>query len=174
MKALFILAPGNFRDEEFFSPKEKLEKAGVCVTVAGLSMNESTGMLGRKTKPDMLLKDASIEDYDVLVLPGGRGSREYLIDNDQVITAVRKAYEKGLIVAAICSSCMIPAKAGIVKGKKATCFTRPDDMQNLKNAGAQYMGEGAIVDGNLITATGPVDSDRFADRIIEALKNRKT
>lgn len=174
MKALFILAPGNFRDEEFFSPKEKLQKAGIHVTVAGLSMNESTGMLGRKAKPDILLKDASIGEYDVLVLPGGRGSREYLTENPDVVSAVRKAYEKGIIVAAICSSCIIPAKAGIVKGKNATCFSRPEDVALLKNAGAKYMGVGVVVDGNLITATGPSDSDGFADRILEALKKQKT
>jgi|WetSurMetagenome_2_1015567.scaffolds.fasta_scaffold18585_3 protease I len=172
MKALFVLALSGFRDEELLVPKEKLLKAGVEITIGGLDMNESVGMLGAKAKADILLKDINIDDYDVLVLPGGRGGREYLIDNALVLALVKTAYEKGKIVAAICSSCMIPAKAGILKGKTATCFTRQEDMEFLKKAGAHYSGTGVLVDGNIITATGPGDSEKFADNILEALKKR--
>jgi protease I len=172
MKALFVLAPAGFRDEELLVPKEKLRKAVVEITIGGLDMNESVGMLGAKAKADILLKDASIDEYDVLVLPGGRGGREYLIDNAVVLTLVKTAYAKGKIIAAICSSCMIPARAGILKGKTATCFTRPEDIEFLKKTGANYSGTGVSVDGNIITATGPSDSEKFADKIIEALKKR--
>jgi protease I len=172
MKALFVLAPSGFRDEELLVPKEKLRKAGVEITIGGLDMNESVGMLGAKAKADILLKDINIDDYDVLVLPGGRGGREYLIDNAGVLALVKTACEGGKIIAAICSSCMIPARAGILKGKTATCFTRQEDMEFLKKAGAHYSGTGVSVDGNIITATGPGDSEKFADKIIEALKKR--
>ena len=172
MKALFILAPVGFRDEELLVPKEKLLKSGVEITIAGLDMNESMGMLGAKAKADILLKDVIIDKYDALILPGGKGSREYLIDNDVVLTLTKTAYEKGKIIAAICSSCMIPAKAGILRGKTATCFTRPEDIDFLKKAGARYPGIGVIEDGNIITATGPANSEKFADKIIEILKKR--
>ena len=172
MKALFVLAPSGFRDEELLVPKEKLRKAGVEVAIAGLDMNESMGMLGAKGKADILLKDVNIDKYDALILPGGKGSREYLIDNDVVLTLTKTAYEKEKIVAAICSSCMIPAKAGILKEKTATCFTRQEDIEFLKKCGARYSGTGVAVDGNIITATGPADSEKFAETIIEALKKR--
>jgi protease I len=172
MKALFILAPSGFRDEELVVPREKLRKAGVEITIAGLIMDESIGMLGAKVKPDILLKDTNIDEYDALVLPGGKGSREYLIDNAEVLAYVKAAYEREKIVAAICSSCMIPAKAGILKGRTATCFTRPEDIEFLKKSGAHYPGTGIAQDGNVITATGPTDSEKFADTIIEALKKR--
>jgi protease I len=172
MKALFVLAPTGFRDEELTVPREKLRKAGIAVTIAGLDMNESTGMLGTKVKPDILLKDAKIGEYDVLVLPGGRGSREHLIDDPCVLALAKTAYEKGKIVAAICSSCMISAKAGILKGKTATCFSRPEDIELLKKSGGRYQGMGVAADGNIITATGPADSEKFADKILEALKKR--
>lgn len=172
MKALFVLAPSGFRDEELLVPKEKLQKAGVNNTIAGLDMNESTGMLGAKFKADILLKDANIDDYDALVLPGGRGGREYLINNAEVIALVKKAYEKGMIIAAICSSCMIPAKAGILKGKTATCFNWSEDVEYLKKCGARYAGTGVAADGNIITATGPADSEKFAEKILEALNKR--
>jgi protease I len=172
MKALFVLAPSGFRDEELLVPKEKMQKAGIEVIIAGLDMNESTGMLGAKIKPKILLKDANIDEYDALVLPGGKGSREYLIDNAVVLALVKTAYEKGMIVASICSSCMIPAKAGILKGKTATCFTRPEDIDFLKKSGARYFGTGVAADGNIITATGPADSEKFAEKILEALRKR--
>jgi protease I len=172
MKALFLLPPAGFRDEELLVPKEKLRKAGIEIAIAGLNMNESTGMLGAKVKADILLKDANIDEYDAVVLPGGRGSREYLVDNAEVLSMVRTAYEKGKIVAAICSSCMIPARAGILKGKTATCFTRPEDIQLLKKEGGHYSGTGVAVDGNIITATGPADSEKFAEKILECLQKR--
>jgi protease I len=172
MKALLVLAPSGFRDEELLVPKEKLRKAGVDITIAGLNMNESTGMMGAKVKPDILLKEVNIDEYDTLVLPGGKGSREYLVNNAEVLETVKKANEKGMIVAAICSSCMIPAKAGILRGKTATCFTRPDDIEFLKKSGARYFGTGVAADGNIITATGPADSEKFAEKILEALKKR--
>jgi protease I len=169
---LFVLAPVGFRDEELLVPIEKLRKAGVEITIAGLNMNESVGMLGAKAKAGILLKGVNIDEYDVLVLPGGKGSREYLIDNAEVLALVKTAYEKGKIVAAICSSCMIPAKVGILSGKTATCFTRPEDIEFLKKCGARYSGTGVAEDGNIITATGPGDSEKFAEKIIEALERR--
>ena len=172
MKALFILAPSGFRDEELLVPMKKLRKAGVEVTIAGLNMNESPGMLGAKVKPDSLLKEVNIDEYDALVLPGGRGAKEYLIDNDEVLALTKTAYEKEQIVAAICSSCMIPAKAGILKGKTATCFTRPENIEFLKKCCARYSGTRIAEDGNIITATGPADSEKFADNILEALRKR--
>jgi len=172
MKALFILAPSGFRDEELLVPIEKLQKAGTEITIAGLNMNESTGMLGAKVKPDILLKEVNIDEYDALVLPGGTGAREYLINNADVLALIKIAYEKEKIVAAICSSCMIPAKAGILKGKTATCFTRQEDIEFLKKCGARYAGTGVAADENIITATGPADSEKFADNILEALRKR--
>jgi protease I len=172
MKALFVLAPTGFRDEELLVPKEKLHKSGIETVTAGLNMNESTGMLGSKIRPDILLKDAALDEYDVLVFPGGRGSREYLVENPAVVALAKTAYEKGILVAAICSSCMIPAKAGILNGKTATCFTRPEDVRLLKGTGANYAGTGVYADGNIITATGPAESEKFAEKILEALKKR--
>jgi protease I len=106
------------------------------------------------------------------VFPGGRGSREHLIEDPGILALAKSAYEKGKIVAAICSSCMIPAKAGILMGKTATCFTRPEDVELLKGSGANYAGTGVYVDGKIITATSPADSEKFAEKILEALKKR--
>jgi len=172
MKALFVLAPAGFRDEELLVPREKLKKEGVEVTTAGLCMKESKGMLGAKVMPDILLKDAKIDDYDAVIFPGGSGSREYLTENRDIVALAKNAYEKGKIVAAICSSCVIPAKAGILKGKTATCFTRPEDMAFLRDSGARYAGTGVYADGRVITATGPAESEKFAEKILEVLRKR--
>lgn len=169
LKALIILIPENFRDEEFSVPKKRLEEAGVSVTVAGLQSGEARGMLGMKTKPDILLDDVDIDDYDVLIVPGGQGSVKYLWNNERVLSLVKEAYEKDKIVASICLSGAVLANAGILEGKKATVFPTSESVRILKDKGANYIDQGVVVDGKIVTAKGPTDAERFAGEILRLL-----
>ncbi|MBN2252020.1 MAG: DJ-1/PfpI family protein [Candidatus Altiarchaeota archaeon] len=172
MKALIVLAPANFRDEELFTPLEILKGAGVSVTVAGLSMDESMGMLGGKMKPDILIDEVDAEDYDAIVIPGGSGAREYLAGDERVLDPVRDAFSKDKVVASICSAGCVLANSGILEGKKATVFPSPENVKVLKNKGAYYLEESIVVDGNIITAQGPKDAKNFAEKIVDILKRK--
>ena len=169
MKALFILMPEGFRDEEFTVPKERLENAGVEVTVAGLREGECKGMLGMSYTPKTTVDEVSVDDFDAIVIPGGSGSPQHLWDNQKVHQMVRDAYDKGKVVAIICLAPVALAKAGLLKGKNATVSSSSNAPEILKGKGANYLDEDVVVDGNIITARGPAASGEFAEKIIEKL-----
>ncbi|MGA1875186.1 MAG: DJ-1/PfpI family protein [bacterium] len=168
-KALFIIAHKDFRDEEFTHPKTVLEKQGVKVTVASSSLEKASGMLGMAVQPDILLPEVRVDDYDLVVFVGGSGSDEYWED----ATAHRiaeTALQKGKIVAAICIAPVTLAKAGLLKGRKATVFSSCID--HLKEKGAIYTAQPVVQDGRIITASGPDAANSFGQRLLEALKDQ--
>ncbi len=172
MKALIILMPENFRDEEFKIPKEKLEKSGVDVTVAGLQPGKARGMLGMTTTPDITIDDVNVDDFDAVIVPGGNGSPKYLWNNPKVLGIVREAYGNNKIVGGICLSAAVLANAGILKNRSATVYETAESLKALERGGANYIKKPVVVDGNIVTAEGPASAGKFADEILRLLKGK--
>lgn len=166
-RAVMIISERDFRDEELFEPKAVLEKAGVRVDVASTNSRQAKGKLGATVIPDKLVSDINVADYDVVVFIGGPGCRQYW-DDSVAHSLVREGESSGKIVAAICSAPVTLAKAGVLRDKKATCFA--GDAQALKDNGAVYTGKAIEVDGNFITADGPMSATQFGKKILERLK----
>ncbi len=166
-KVLMIIASNQFRDEEYQKPRRILEAAGAQVTVASSSLREATGMLGLKVKPDILLQDARMEEYDAVVFVGGMGSTEYW-DNPAAHSLARSAYEQGKLTTAICLAPMTLANAGLLKGKKATIWA--DVAQEFQTKGVVYTGKPVETDGRIITGSGPDAAEAFGKALVEALK----
>jgi protease I len=164
-----IIAPVNFRDEEFFEPKAEFEKNGIEVTVACKSLNAAKGKFEGIVKPDMVLADIHCEDFNAVVFVGGSGSSVYF-DDPAAHTLAQDAYRKGKIVAAICSAPVILGRAGILQGKKATVF--PDDAQDIQAHGAVYTGKSVETDGNIITGNGPKASWEFGQVLVKAVQKK--
>jgi len=166
-KVLMIIASNNFRDEEYRYPRNIFEKEGDVVAIGSSSLNISNGVKGtEKVKPDILIKDILVSDYDAVIFIGGGGCREYFnnhiahkIANDTVLS--------GKILASICSAGGILANAGVLKGKKATVF--PSEVDLIKNKGAIYTGAAVEQDGKIITANGPEAANEFGTKIAKAL-----
>jgi protease I len=173
MKALMVLAPKNFRDEEYRTPALKLERAGITVHVAGPTSGPYTGMLGKVVTPDLTLDQVNVDDYDAIVIVGGSGSREYLWNNNKLISIVNEAARKKKTLAAICLSTPVLAKAGVLKGRRATVCPGGESIRLLQWNGAEYVKKGVVVDGKVVTAEGPVNSEEFADAIIAVLSKEK-
>jgi protease I len=165
-KVLFVLAPKDFRDEEYLKPKEILEQAGVQIEVASRGVGEASGVFGAKAKVDKDLSQVSAEDYDGVIFIGGPGSSVYFND-ESAFQLAKTAYEKGKIVGAICIAPSILANAGILSGKKATAFSSEEG--NLKAKGAIFTGDEVTLDGWIITASGPQAAGEFAQEIKKAL-----
>ncbi|TVL99388.1 MAG: DJ-1 family protein [Candidatus Brocadia sp. WS118] len=165
-KAVMVIASNNFRDEELLRPKEVLEKNGVTVTVASSSLKESTGMLGAKVKPDILVTDIHVTNYDTIIFVGGSGANEYW-DNPTAHKIANDANNAKKIVGAICIAPVTLAKAGLLKNKKATTYS--STVTDIKSAGANYTGADVERDGNIITASGPAAAQKFGEVIIKAL-----
>lgn len=174
VRAVMIIAPENFRDEELFVPKQALEEKGVEVIVASTKKGLCKGMLGGEIVSQMILDDINVDDFDVVMFVGGSGT-PLIRKEERAIEIARQAFEKGKIVGAICWAPTTLAKAGILKGKKATVWKGSDleygksTDKVLEQFGAQYENKGVVEDGNIITADGPNSAKEYANTILKKL-----
>ena len=169
MKALFIIAPVDFRDEEYFVPKQILEENSVGVTTASTS-NLSTSKFGKQVDVDVLIENVD-SDYDVIIFVGGPGARTYF-DNKTALDLARKFLEEDKMVTAICIGPAILAKSGVLNGRQATVWTSPNNREGvtiLEGNGAIYIDQDVVVDRNIITANGPEAAEAFGKKILEVL-----
>lgn len=168
-KILMVIAPQNFRDEEFKEPHSLFLSEGANVVVASTDTNEAKGMLGMKVKPDKLIEDVTALDFDAIVLIGGSGST-ILWDNEKLHELLRSAYENKKIIGAICLSPVTLVKAGILKGKSATCYETPDVVQIFKENEVELTKKTVEVTEKIVTANGPPAAKDYAEKIVELLK----
>jgi protease I len=154
-----------FEDVEATYPMYRLREAGAQVTVIGLKAGETVqGKKGEKLEVETAAADASADDFDILVLPGGYGPDKLRTDPD-IKRLVRDMNEQGKPVAFICHAGWIPVSAGIVEGKRVTSY--PSIADDLKNAGAEWEDSEVVVDGNMISSRNPGDLPAFMGALIE-------
>ncbi|MDD3042724.1 MAG: DJ-1/PfpI family protein [Methanosarcinaceae archaeon] len=168
-KVLFVIAQEEFRDEEFFIPKEIFETGGIEVTVAAESTETAKGVLGGTIKSDIRISEANASDYDAIVISGGPGSRKFLWDNEKLRLLVKKAYEQEKVLAAICISPVVLARAGVLEGKKSTVFRNPATLRELEDSGALYEDKNVVVSGKVITGRDPESSKAFGKAVLDVL-----
>jgi protease I len=166
-KALLIIAPEKFRDEEYFHPREELEAAGIKTITASLTTAPAKGAKGAVVTPDISLGEVKVEDYGAILFIGGGGSSIYF-DNEIAHNIARDAQAKGKVLGAICIAPSILANAGLLKGKKVTSF--PSEQSSLRAKGAEFTGNGVTVDGKLVTADGPASAREFGRAVAKLLR----
>lgn len=166
VRVLMVIAPVDFRDEEYFETRKILEDAGNKVTVVNSTGQPSKSSFGKIVKPDKTFYDVNVKDFDAIVFVGGSGTSVYF-NNQQALKLAKEFNKSGKVVAAICIAPSILANAGILDGKKATSF--PSERDNI-NAVGTYTGKPIEVDGKIITANGPMAAKDFGKKIAEALK----
>jgi protease I len=155
-----------YEDLELWYPKIRVEEAGFVCKMAGEEIKTYTGKNGYPAKADVLLADARSQDYAGLLIPGGF-MPDKLRRIPKVLQLTREFYEAGKPVAFICHGGWIPISAKILKGKRATGTTAIKD--DLENAGAIWVNEALVVDGNLISSRTPVDLAVFGKAFVDAL-----
>lgn len=173
-KILMVIAPSEFRDEELLTPKEILEASGAVIDVASTQLGEAKGMLGFKVSPNLTLKDADHHNYQGVVVVGGMGSPTYLWNDSHLHEIINQLNQSGHVVSAICLSGAVLAKAGVLKDKKATVWPDETAIKTLTDAGANYIKEHVVGDGNIITADGPEAAKQFGELIVERLSRVST
>jgi len=169
-KILMIIASQNFRDKELLTPKKIFEKNDFKVEIASSSLNIATGMLGARIKPEILINDVKVKDYEAVIFVGGVGATEYF-SNPVALKIAQESVKEGKVLGAICIAPRILAEAGVLKGKKATVWK--SEANALKAKGAIYTGEDVTVDGKIVTASGPHAAEAFANAILKLLKSSK-
>jgi protease I len=164
-KILMVIAPVDFRDEEYFETRNVLEGSGDKITVASSNGQPAKSSFGKIVKPDKSFYDVKPQEYDAIVFVGGSGTRAYF-SNQQALALAREFNNAGKVVSAICIAPSILANAGVLNGKRATSF--PSERENI-NAVGTYTGAHVEVDGKIITANGPLAAKDFAKKIKEVM-----
>ncbi|ACM20706.1 intracellular protease, PfpI family, putative [Geotalea daltonii FRC-32] len=165
MKALFISAD-NFEDSELLVPYYRLKEAGVDVVLASVKTGLIKGKHGYEVPVDMTLGEVKPADYTILVLPGGKAP-ETVRKEAKAQEIARFFFEQNKPVAAICHGPQTLISAGLLRGRKATCYNTVVD--ELKEAGARYEDTEVVVDGNLVTSREPGDLPAFMREMMKKL-----
>lgn len=175
-KKIAILVENKYNDFEFWYPYFRMKEEGAKVTIVGTGEKTYLSSHGlpaphpgvRESAEELLaVEQLNPDEFHAVVVPGGFAP-DYMRRNLTLLGFVRRIYERGGIVAAICHAGWVLVSAGILKGKKATCFYAIKD--DVINAGAYYVDEPVVRDGNLITSRCPDDLPAFCRAIIEALE----
>ena len=166
MKALIISAD-HFEDTELLVPLYRLQEAGLQVDVASISRGKIHGKHGYEVVVDKALRDVDADQYDLLVLPGGKAPAT--LRKEAAAIAIAQAFMRGgKPVAAICHGPQILVTAGVMQGRRATCA--PSVAEELQQAGAEYEDREVVVDGNMVTSRRPADLPAFMREIVRFLK----
>ncbi len=169
-KRIALLAENNYHDLELWYPLLRMREAGAKVTVVGMpGVDEYHSKLGLPVKVDAAAETLSADDFDAIIVPGGYAP-DLMRRHAPMLKLVRDMYQAGKLVAFICHAAWVPISAGIVRGKQATCL--PAIKDDLINAGAIYVDEEAVQDGNMISSRSPADLPAFCRAIIAALRRR--
>jgi protease I len=169
-KRVAILAENLYQEMELWVPYYRLKEEGAEVQVVGTGGAKNyTSKHGYPVNVDIQAEQVTAVEYDAVVIPGGFAP-DLMRRSAAMVKLVREAFQQGKVVAAICHAGWMPVSAGILKGKRATSFFSIKD--DLVNAGATWVDEEVVVDGNLITSRMPGDLPAFCREIVRALAKR--
>lgn len=169
-KRIAILAADGVEKVEYDKPREAVESAGATAELLSL---ESGAIAAKNSDLDdageiaveRLVADASVDDYDALILPGGTVNPDKLRMDETAVAFVRDFANSNKPVAAICHGPWTLVEADVVGGRTLTSY--PSIRTDLRNAGATVVDEEVVVDGNFISSRSPDDLAAFCDTIVE-------
>src|SRR5687768_2303469 len=164
-----VLATDGVEQVELDRPWQALEEAGAEPALVSLQGGTITAYdhidKGGRKKVDAVVSTADPDAYAALVLPGGVINGDFLRADADAVAFVTSFFEAGKPVAAICHASWVLIEAGVVKGRRMTSW--PSLQTDLRNAGADWVDEEVVVDGNLTTSRKPDDLDAFTAAIVE-------
>ncbi|HDR73613.1 MAG TPA: type 1 glutamine amidotransferase [Methanoculleus sp.] len=169
MLTVAAIVTNLFEDSEFIDPAEALKKTGHTVVTVGIREGE---VVWGKTdnspvKIDRAVDSVSVDEFDALLIPGGY-SPDKLRVFDEAVEFVRAFVTSGKPVFVICHGPQLLITARVLEGRRITGYA--SIVQDIKNAGAEYVDEEVVVDGNLVSSRGPADLPAFIRTMLEILE----
>lgn len=163
-----VLVEDNYQVLEVWYPYLRLREEGIETVFVGPGRKKEYGSKeGYPAPEEISVKKAKVDEFDGVIVPGGYAP-DILRRSNEIIDFVRNMHKQGKLTAAICHAGWVLVSCGILKGKKATCFSAIKD--DVTNAGAMYIDKEVVVDGNLITSRNPYDLPYFCAEIIRFLR----
>src|SRR4051794_19179709 len=174
-KRVAILAADMFERVELEQPRDALIDAGAQVEIVSLKPGEIQAFdhfePANTVKVDRSVEEASADDYDALMVPGGVGNPDQLRGDENAVQFVRSFFEQGKPVAAICHAPWVLIEAGVVRDRKLTSW--PTLETDIRNAGGNWVDQEVVTDQGLVTSRKPDDIPAFTKKMIEEFAEGK-
>jgi protease I len=168
-KRVAFLATDMVEQVELTEPWQAVKEAGATPELVSLEEGEIQGFnhhdKGDTFKVDRTVEEASADDYDALVIPGGVGNPDTMRTDENAVELVRRFFEQGKPVGVICHGPWMLVEAGVVRGRKVTSW--PSLRTDIRNAGGEWVDEEVVVDNGLVTSRKPDDLSAFTKKIVE-------
>lgn len=166
-KRVAVLAEANFEDLELWYPLIRMREAGAEVFVVGTgSSNNYVGKHGVPVQVDAEADTVSASQFDAIIVPGG-WAPDRLRRYASVLHLVKEADDQGKVIGAICHAGWVLVSAQILKGRTMTCVKAIKD--DVTNAGANYVDQEVVRDGNIVTSRTPDDLPAFCRELVKAI-----
>jgi protease I len=171
-KSVAIIATDGVERAELIEPKKALEAAGARTTVispkAGAIKSWEHGQWSDDIRVDLSFDEAKADEFDSLLIPGGVMNPDRLRTNKTAVAFVRRFFEMGKPVAAICHGPWMLVEAGVVRGRTVTSW--PSLQTDIRNAGGDWVDREVVVDEGLVTSRKPDDIPAFNQKVIEEIR----
>ncbi|WP_319503305.1 DJ-1/PfpI family protein [uncultured Draconibacterium sp.] len=172
-KLLMVVPPDKFHDSEFSDPMLALDSAQIDVIISSLKVGNIGGVMGDTIQATCLLNEVKVDEFDGICIMGGKGTGQYLWNNELVNELINEFEKREKLVTAICAGAVSLARAGALKGVPATTYPVKGFVRQLEENGAIYSPDSVVVDGNIITANGPSGAHSFGRVLVSKLNNAK-
>ncbi len=167
-KRIAVLAADLYQELEVWYPLLRFREEGAETVAVGAEAGKTyASKKGYPVVADQSIANVRSRDFDAVVIPGG-WAPDTLRQDERMLNFVREMDKAGKIVAAICHAGWVLCSADVLRGRKVTCYKAIKD--DMIHAGAQYVDEAVVVDGNFITSRMPTDLPAFCREISKALK----
>jgi protease I len=169
LKNIAVIIDDMFEDSEYTEPASSFTTAGHDLTHIGLKRGKIVKgkKHGTEVTIDRSIREASVDDFDALLIPGGY-SPDKLRSHDEAVRFVKDFIKSGKPVFSICHGPQLLINADVLKDRKVTGWK--SIIQDIKNAGGVYIDEEVVIDDNLVSSRSPADLPAFINASLKKLK----
>lgn len=169
-KALFIIPPTNFNEDELNIPKDILLEGGVDVTIASTIIGEITGDNGGKATSTAIFSEVNLNDYHAVAVIGGSGTIPHLWEDETLRSLLKEAHKEKILVSGICAGSVVIAKTGLLSGRTGTCHSVDIMINELKTNEVTYLEEKVVAHNDIVTSNNPTGATDFGKTLLNVLR----